>query len=317
MNSTFLREYDRFQPKTTMATIGMFDGCHVGHLQIASELMDYSDQRDLASLVVTFNQHPRHVLTGTREPKMINSRDERFRLIADKMMPHYILPLDFTPELAALSAKDFLVMLRDRYGVAALLVGYNHHFGHERDLHFPDYVEIGRQVGVEVVRASEYLGRHAPVSSTIIRSLIKAGRVLDARALMDYRSPSVTGTVVHGFANGRDIGFPTANVGNINPDIILPHNGAYAVTVILDDGVPRWGMANVGRRPTLDNGQQISVEVNIFDFNEDIYGERIRVEFFTFLRLEVKMGSLDELKEQLAQDKENAIEFFTNYYDLL
>jgi riboflavin kinase/FMN adenylyltransferase len=192
-----------------------------------------------------------------------------------------------------------------------LVVGYNHRFGHQRGETFEDYRRHGEALGVQVVKAPEYLGEYAPVSSTIVRSLIAAGKVKDAMHCMG-RPFTLSGRVVHGFHNGRGIGFPTANVGETDPDILLPHNGAYAVLAHVN-GLVLQGMANIGKRPTLDNGDNISIEVNLFDFDDDIYGMDITLEFISFLRLEFKMCSIDELKHQLTLDRSNAQRLLHEY----
>ena len=162
-----------------------------------------------------------------------------------------------------------------------------------------------------MVKAPEYLGPYAPVSSTIVRGLIAAGRVVDAMHCMG-RPHMIKGKVVHGFHNGRGLGFPTANVGEIDPQLLLPHNGAYAVLAHVDGQVLQ-GMANIGKRPTLDNGDQLSIEVNLFDFDDDIYGKDITLEFISFLRLEFKMCGLEELKHQLTLDRNNAKRILNDY----
>jgi len=221
------------------------------------------------------------------------------------------LAMDFTRELAQLDSSQFIELLRDRYGVNVLVAGYNHRFGHNREETFADYCQHGSSLGVEVVKAPEYLGQYAPVSSTIVRSLIAAGRVKDALHCMGHPHV-IKGKVVHGFHNGRGLGFPTANVGEIDPSLLLPHNGAYAVLAHVK-GLELQGMANIGKRPTLDNGDQLSIEVNLFNFEDDIYGEDISLEFISFLRLEFKMCGLEELKRQLTLDRSNAQRLLHEY----
>ena len=223
----------------------------------------------------------------------------------------YLLVLDFNAQLAQLSASDFMNMLHERFHVDTLVMGYNHRFGHDHNMSFDAYVKKGQDLGVEVVKAPEYLGQYAPVSSSIVRQLISSGRVEDAMNCMGHPF-ELAGTVVHGFHNGRGIGFPTANVGNLAQGIILPHNGAYAVMVNVD-GSWHKGMVNIGHRPTLDNGPQLSIEVNIFDFDSDIYGKPITLLFIRFLRLEFKLGSIDQLREQLSHDKLLSIQILDNY----
>ena len=190
-------------------------------------------------------------------------------------------------------------------------MGYNHRFGHERNTTFAHYVEQGHLAGVDVVKGPEYLGQYAPVSSSIVRQLIAGGRVEDAMNCMGHPF-ELSGKVIHGFHNGRGIGFPTANVGEIPPELIMPHLGAYAVMVNVEN---TWhqGMVNIGRRPTLDNGHNISIEVNIFDFDGDIYGRPITLQFIRFLRLEFKLGSIEQLRQQLTHDKELSRQILDNY----
>ena len=225
--------------------------------------------------------------------------------------PDLLLTLHFTPELAQLNSQQFIELLRDRYGVGELVAGYNHRFGHNKGETFGDYCRHGEELGVKVVKAPEYLGQYAPVSSTIIRGLISAGRVVDAMHCMG-RPYKLSGKVVHGFHNGRGLGFPTANVGEMNPDVLIPHNGAYAVLAHVG-GQQLQGMANIGKRPTLDNGDKISIEVNLFGFDDDIYGQDIMLEFISFLRLEFKMCGLEELKHQLTLDRDNAQRLLNEY----
>lgn len=295
-----LNEADCLPSQSTVGTIGMFDGVHLGHLTLIQALRDEAAARRLQSLVVTFVQHPQHVLQRNPHLKMLQTASQRLQAL-EATHPDHLALLDFTPELSRLDSEAFMRLLRDRYGMTALIVGYNHRFGHNGGETFADYVRIGHRLGIDVIKAPEYLGEYAPVSSTIVRGLIAAGKVDDAMRCMN-RPYRLEGTVVHGFHNGRGIGFPTANIGNTDPSVILPHNGAYAVFVHLGDRILQ-GMVNVGNRPTLDNGTQLSIEVNIFDFDEDIYGQPIALDFIKFLRLEFKLGSIEELRAQLTHDR--------------
>ena len=305
-----LGETDRLQKGSTVATIGMFDGVHLGHVTLVDFLKQQAAASGKQSLVITFLQHPRQVLHPDEPFKLIMPLHDRLQHIG-AMDPDLLLPLDFTNDIAQLDSEHFIELLRDRYGVSELVTGYNHRFGHNKGETFRDYCRHGENLGVKVVKAPEYLGRYAPVSSTIIRGLIAAGRVVDAMHCMG-RPHVIKGKVVHGFHNGRGLGFPTANVGELDPDLLLPHNGAYAVLAHVE-GQRLQGMANIGRRPTLDNGDQLSIEVNLFDFENDIYGKEIMLEFISFLRLEFKMCGLDELKHQLSLDRDNAKRILNEY----
>lgn len=300
----------QLEPGTTIATIGMFDGVHLGHATLLDFLKEQARQRGLKSAVVTFAQHPQAVLHPEAGIKMIMTVDDKLKLIARHGIDCTVL-LDFTRELSLLDSSRFIELLRDRYGVAALVAGYDHHFGHNKQETFADYVRHGRELGVDIVKAPEYLGAYAPVSSSIIRKLIASGKVDDAMHCMGHPY-SLAGKVVHGFHNGSGIGFPTANVGELDPTLILPHRGAYAVMVDVA-GKHLKGMVNVGVRPTMHNGHRLSIEVNIFDFDDDIYGMPIKLEFIKFLRLEFKLGSIEELRAQLTRDRAQSVKILDAY----
>lgn len=307
-----LKETDSLPQGTTAAAVGMFDGVHLGHATLVNYLRLQAAERGLQAMAVTFSRHPQTVLFPERDFRMISTTRHRLDCLAGLGLD-LTLMLDFSPQLAQLDSSRFIRLLRDRYGVRLLVVGYNHRFGHNREEKFDDYVRNGDRLGVQVLKAPEYLGEYAPVSSTIIRRLIAAGKVDDACHCMG-RPYTLGGKVVHGFRNGSTLGFPTANVGHTDPAVILPHNGAYAVRVRLQDH-PQWfdGMLNIGSRPTLDNGNQLSIEVNIFDFEGDIYRHSIELEFIKFLRLEFKMCGLDELRKQLGRDRQRALQALERY----
>lgn len=305
-----LADTDRLPQGSTIATIGMFDGVHRGHASLVDFLKRQAVEQGRQSLVITFLRHPRQVLQHDEPFHLIMPLQYRLEQIRS-LGPDLLLTLDFTPQLAQLDSAQFIELLRDRYGVDMLVAGYNHRFGHNKREAFDDYCRHGERLGVKIVKAPEYLGQYAPVSSTIVRGLIAAGRVVDAMHCMG-RPYRLNGKVVHGFHNGKGLGFPTANVGEIDPDLLLPHNGAYAVLAHVA-GKRLQGMTNIGRRPTLDNGTQLSIEVNLFDFDDDIYGEDITLEFISFLRLEFKMCGLVELKRQLTLDRENAKRLLNEY----
>lgn len=292
------------------ATIGMFDGMHRGHITLINALKHEAMARHQRSAVITFRKHPQLVVNPGDSPKALMTLDKKIEAIA-ATAPDYLILLDFDKNLSQLSAKDFIELLHDHYNVATLVMGYNHRFGHERNTAFAHYVEQGRLAGVEVVKAPEYLGRYAPVSSSIVRQLITSGRVEDAMNCMGHPF-ELSGKVVHGFHNGRGIGFPTANVGEIDPAMILPHQGAYAVMVYVS-GQWHKGMVNIGHRPTLDNGDNVSIEVHIFDFDDDIYSQPITLHFVRFLRLEFKLGSIEQLRAQLTYDKQLSNQILDNY----
>ena len=294
------KKEDIKQMRHLSAAIGMFDGVHLGHQILLSHLCEVAQEDDALPAVVTFSRHPQQVLRRDGGLRMLMTLDDRLKYL-DEMGVKVAIVMDFTPELSQLSSQDFMQLLRDDYGVKTIVMGFNHRFGHNKDEFFEDYVSHGVSLGMKVVRAKEYQGDFSPVSSSLIRKVIEEGKVNLAK---DYLSRpfSLSGVVVHGFKNGRKLGYPTANI-DVTSELIMPHKGVYAVRVLLENGEIHGGMANIGVRPTVIKGGNRTFEVNIFDFDDDIYGQRLKVWFVKFMRSEAKMSSLDELKSRLALDK--------------
>jgi riboflavin kinase/FMN adenylyltransferase len=223
-----------------------------------------------------------------------------------------VVEVEFTPELAHMSACEFFrQILVEQLNAKALVLGFDNMFGSRSRNDFDQLPAMARELGValHVDTAVCYGGKE--VSSTRIRKALQLGQT-DRAAAMLGRGYRMWGTVERGRQLGRTLGFPTANVGEIDPQLLLPHNGAYAVLAHVDGQVLQ-GMANIGKRPTLDNGDQLSIEVNLFDFDDDIYGKDITLEFISFLRLEFKMCGLEELKHQLTLDRNNAKRILNDY----
>ena len=286
------------------ATIGMFDGVHLGHRCVLSYLKELATARGLQTGVITFSQHPQHVLHPNGDLRMLMTLEEKLAALAETGID-YAIVLNFNMELAKLSAREFLQFIKRQFSVNLLIVGYDHHFGHDRNLNFPDYQRIGAEIGVEVMQTPELDCELGHISSSVIRKLIDAGEVEKATERLS-KPFKFAGEVVRGLQNGRKINFPTANIDLFDKTIIVPANGVYAVWVYLD-GKTYGGMLNIGVRPTIDDSGKKSIEVNIFDFDEDIYGHSIEVAVVKKLRDERKMNGLEGLKTQLAIDKNNAI----------
>ena len=290
--------------KPTVASIGMFDGVHIGHRMVLDVVKKLAVEKGMQSAVVTFRNHPAKVLNKNCSLQYIMSISDRVKTIGEYGINGTIL-LDFDLELAALDSKSFMKYLRDEYCVRVLVIGFDHKFGSNRRCTFHDYVQQGVELGVEVVRAPEYTGEFAPVSSSVIRAKITEGQMREAAQRLG-RYHYVKGEIVKGFQNGRKIGFPTANIAPFEKDIIVPKRGVYAVEISVESGEFLPGVCNIGLRPTVsENGKQ-SVEVNIFDFDEDIYFKTAEVRFIEYIRGEQRFGSLDELKEQIAKDSRTA-----------
>lgn len=288
-----------FRP--SVATIGFFDGVHRGHRYLIEQVREVAAARGIASSVITFPIHPRKVMQSDYHPALLTTCDEKVALLAETGID-YCMMLDFTPELARLSAKQFMEVLKEQYQIQALMVGYDHRFGHNRSEGFEDYVRYGQELGMEVLLAHAYsYNEDSTVSSSAIRQFLQQGKVSEAADYLSYRF-FLEGTVVGGYRVGRKIGFPTANLHVNDPDKIIPADGVYAVYVYLD-GVRYGGMLSIGYRPTIGNGTDRSVEVNIFHFNSDIYNQPMRITFVRYMRPELKFDTIEELIARIHQDE--------------
>lgn len=287
------------------ATIGFFDGVHKGHQFLISQLKKVAQERGIVSAIITFPVHPRKVLNDEYQPQSISTKEEKIRLI-EKSGVDYCILLPFTRDIASLSAFDFMKLLKEKYMVTALIIGYDHRFGHNRLEGFEEYCKYGKEIGIEVIQATELDNAELAVSSSAIRKLLISSDMAKANNLLGYRY-SISGKVIDGYKIGRKLGYPTANISLLDDDKIIPGKGVYAVYVYTD-GTKRGGMLNIGTRPTLDNGEHKSIEVNIFNFSGDLYRKIIEIEFIEFMRKEEKFDSMEELIQQIDKDKEEALQ---------
>ncbi|MEM6647630.1 MAG: bifunctional riboflavin kinase/FAD synthetase, partial [Bacteroidota bacterium] len=282
----------------TVLTVGTFDGVHVGHQTILRYLRERAAQREGTATVLTFDPHPRTLLTGTQTP-LLTTVDERAALLSEAGIERLVV-LPFTHELAAMEAEDYVrdVLVR-QIGLREMVVGYDHAFGRARRGTTDLLRAMSGTLGFSVDQMPAALVDDAVVSSTRIRNaLIERGAVDEAEVLLG-RPYALSGMVVEGVRRGRTIGFPTAN---LRPDSakLIPLNGVYAVRVFY--GRERFGgMLNIGIRPTFD-GSERRAEVNLFDFEGDLYGETIRLEFVKHIRAERKFDSAAALSAQLSLD---------------
>ena len=284
-----------------MATIGFFDGVHLGHRFLIDKVKAAAAERGLPAAVITFPTHPRSVLQQAYQPRLLNSFEDKLRLLATTGVD-YCIVLDFTEALSQLSAEAFLQILATEWKVKGLVIGYDHRFGHDRQDGFEEYVQYGKRWGIEVLKAAPFDAGHTAVSSSEIRHLLQEGQVEQAAQLLTY-AYHLSGRIVSGYKVGRTLGFPTANIRPDDPQQLLPGIGVYAVWVEVA-GERHKGMLYIGSRPTLDNGSQVSIEVHILHFSGDIYDDPIRVTFVHFVRGDVKFDSLEALKAQLTHDQE-------------
>lgn len=293
------------------ATIGVFDGVHLGHADIIAALKYKADMRGLQVAVITFINHPRIFFKRDNELRMIMSVKDRVRKLAELGVDYTIL-LEFNRELASLSAQQFMQIMYERYNVRMLMIGFNHRFGGNRSDGFEDYVRYGAEIGIEVVQSEEFKLGSGAVSSSQIRELIMAGEVVQAANYMGHNF-MLDGVVVQGYQRGREIGFPTANIQVKDEYQIIPKCGVYAAIVELSDGCRYGGMLNIGTRPTFVDNNRMSIEINIFNFDRDIYGEELVVEFVEYIREEKAMDGIDALITQLNLDKERATKILKRY----
>jgi riboflavin kinase/FMN adenylyltransferase len=283
-------------------TIGTFDGVHIGHQKIINQLNKEAAKIDGESVLFTFYPHPRMVLfPESHGLKLIQTQEEKLNKLK-KMGLQNIIVCPFTIDFSHLSALEFVRdYLVNQLHVKKLVIGYDHQFGKNREGSISFLKEISGTYNFEVIEISAQDIDDVNVSSTKIRDAVLNG---DIELANDYLGDpfELTGTVIRGKALGRTIGFPTANIF-IDSDLkLIPNNGVYAVKVLLN-GKALNGMMNIGVRPTVSGNNQQSIEVNIFDFNEDIYGEQITLHFYSKLRDEKKFNGVEALKEQLKKDE--------------
>lgn len=297
----------KFDLNECVATVGFFDGVHAGHRFLINELKLMAANQNKKSVVFTFAEHPRKVLHADFRPALITTLDEKL-IQLDSTGVDACVVLDFSSAMSKLTAFEFLKnILFDQYNVRALLVGHDHRFGHNRAEGFDDYCRYGAEMGMGVVQATRFVTEeYAHISSSEVRNALQVGDVLKAAEILTYNY-SFVGKVVDGFKVGRKIGFPTANLEPIDDDKLIPKSGVYAVKVKWNDVFFK-GMMNIGLRPTLDNGSKLSMEVNIFDFNEDVYHQQLQVFFIQQIRDEQKFNGIDALIEQLNRDKLKVLE---------
>ncbi|HYF69708.1 MAG TPA: bifunctional riboflavin kinase/FAD synthetase [Ohtaekwangia sp.] len=287
--------------KYAVVTSGTFDGVHIGHQKILSRLKETSLLHKGQTVVITFWPHPRLVLhPEDTSLKLLNTFEEKAALLKEHGIQH-LLRIPFTKEFSQLTSKEFISkILVDTIGTKKLVIGYDHHFGKNREGSFEQLKADGPTYGFDVEEIPRQDVDHIGVSSTTIRKALEEGDIETATPLLG--SPySITGRVIMGDKLGRILGFPTANIEIDSKFKLIPADGIYAVTVQYEHQHLK-GMMYIGNRPTID-GIKRNLEVNIFDFNKDIYGESLTIYFHKLLRWDIKFSDLEELKRQLALDK--------------
>ena len=286
--------------KQAVVTIGTFDGVHIGHLKIISSLRKIADDIDGETVLLTFSPHPRIILFSDTDLKLINTKKEKIALLENAGIDHLIIH-PFSREFSRLSSVEFVRdILVNKIAVSRLVIGYNHHFGRNREGSFEHLKSYGPTYGFEVEEICAQDVRDVHVSSTKVRKALEQGDIKSAKSYLTYDFP-LTGIVVKGKHLGHQIGFPTANIKVLDENKLIPANGVYAVRVMVR-GEQKKGILNIGVSPTID-GSEKTIEVHIIDFDQVIYGEQITILFDYWIRAEQKFKSIEALKEQLMQDK--------------
>lgn len=303
-----------------IVTIGTFDGVHFGHQKIIKQLVQKAKADNGESVILTFFPHPRMIIDPeNQELKMINTINEKAEILKGLGVDHLIITpftRDFSNQLPEDYIKNTLV---NNIGTKHIIIGYDHRFGKDRSGNLSDLKAAGLHYGFSVEEIMEQDIHDVAVSSTKIRQALLAGDVSLANDYLGYPF-SIFGRVIKGDKIGRTIGFPTANIFVEETYKLIPGDGIYAVTVEMESEAPNpkpstlspqpyKGMAYIGQRPTI-NGMTRNIEVNIFDFNQEIYGQDIKMNFLKFLRHDVKFTGLEALTVQLQKDKEATLDFF-------
>ena len=297
--------------KPSVATIGFFDGVHLGHRHLIAAVIDEAKRRGMESTVVTFDRHPRQVVSSNFCPRLLSTMEEKLVLLEKTGVDNCVV-LPFDKDMAQLSAREFMQsILADRLHVKVLFTGYDHRFGHNRQEGFNDYVSYGKEMDMEVRRGEPFVLEGVNVSSSVVRSLVEEGEMGHASRCLGYKY-TVIGHVVSGEHIGTTIGFPTANVAVADTNKLLPADGVYAVRVRLaGEKSYREAMLNIGSRPTFD-GKKRTIEAHILDFSGDIYGGELAVAFYSKIREERRFRCAAELAAQLKRDEKEVRDFFCN-----
>ena len=291
------------QFKKAVITIGTFDGVHQGHQKIIDQLKTEAKKTGGETVIITFHPHPRKIVHAGEEVRLITTIEERIELLSAAGIDHLVI-VPFTREFSELEPRDYVeTFLKKRFNPAVVIIGYDHKFGKGRKGDYKLLEDYSAKGFFTLKEIPQHVINDSTVSSTRIRDYIQNGEIGNANSLLGYEF-NFEGLVVKGDQRGRTIGFPTANLELTNEEKIVPDNGVYAVTVSFTPHASRLtlkGMMNIGVRPTV-NGTKKTIEVNIFNFSEDIYGKKIRVHIRSFLRKEKKFSGVDELRSQLEKD---------------
>ena len=299
-----LKEYNSTKP--SVITVGTFDGIHIGHKEIINKLCLISNKKKLKSIILSFSPHPKIVLQNSSDIMLINSMDEKVDIL-NKYNVDYFLIKQFTIEFSRLTALEFVRdILVNKLNVKHIIVGYDHHFGRNRDASIIQLKEFGELYNFEITEIKPKKVNNNSVSSTKIRNLLLDGNIELANKYLDSYF-SLTGLVIKGMGRGKNLGFPTANI-KINDEYkLIPRNGVYIVKSLINSKI-YFGMMNIGENPTFDDKNK-SIEIHFFELDYDIYDKKIQINILNRIRNEKKFKSPELLMDQLKIDRDYSLKY--------
>jgi len=296
--------------KRPVITMGVFDGVHLGHRMLLGRVVDEARMSGSDAMAVTFDPHPRIVLTGDPSHlRFLSDIEERIGLLRQTGIDHLVI-IPFTPELSRMTAQEFVDEILCRHlGLRHLITGYNHHFGRHHEGDSNTIIKCSARMDFRVTREDAFRIEGEAVSSSAIRKALEGGDIRKAKSMLGY-DYFLRGRVVSGKKIGRDMGFPTANITPLFPYKLVPRSGVYAVEALIEgDPVRHIAMLNIGLRPTIkDNDGRSTIEVHLIDFDANLYGKVVTVSFCERLRDEMKFENVDALAAQLVKDRERTID---------
>ncbi len=296
--------------KSPVLTVGTFDGVHLGHKKILDVLVKEAEKINGEPVVLTLYPHPRKILDPSfKDLFLLNTLEEKAELLEKAGIKHLII-YPFTRDFASLTSCDFIEkILFNKLNVRKLIVGYDHRFGKDRQGNINILKKCTQPFNIDILKVDAFTLNNKKVSSTTIRNALLSGKIENANTCLGY-DYFISGKVISGNKIGRTIGFPTANI-EIHEEKLIPENGVYAVKVLISEKEYA-GMLNIGSRPTVNTEKNLTVEVHIFDFQEDLYDKNIKIIFKHFIREEQKFPDKQALKQQLIKDKKEVLSLFRN-----
>jgi len=288
--------------KSTIATIGTFDGIHIGHQKILNSLARFAKENSLKSVVITFDPHPRKIINKKNSIELINTIEEKKEKLKTLGID-YLIVQKFDEKFSETEANKFVEILKNNINIEKLIVGYDHRFGKNRNADINDLKKYGKELNFEVIEIDALEIEEVNISSTKIRSAIKDGNIRLANSYLGYNF-FLSGEVVKGHSRGKELGFPTANL-KIDEDKIIPKNGVYLVKSKIDHQ-DIYGMMNIGYNPTFNNKSK-KIETHFFNLNKNLYGKIIKIELLEYIREEKRFETVDGLIQRLKLDREKCL----------